>query len=425
MGVARARVNALAPRRALALALGLGLAARVGVLTVGLADPQRFFTLDAGQYMQLARDLRGGYLEPASDMFSVGLLRTPGYPLFAAPWLSAGGPAAVVAGQIVLSAVVVALAFVLARRLFDAPAAGLAAIVLALDPASIVYTCLLQPETLFTLLLLASALAWWTALLGSVAAAALTGALVGLATLTRPIAVFLPLALLVTPWLRSEFRKARRPAVVIALLLPFALIAGGWIARNALVAGAPVLSTIEGTNLLYYRAAGALAEERGARIEETRAELEREIKARVPPGATSAERSRIESARAIEILGEHRKGAVTSALRGAAKLLAGTGLTALSGLRGDREPERVEGGLEVMLGGLFAFVLAMLYLASCWGAATAIRRDHRASLAFLGVLLLYFLLISTGPEANTRFRVPMTPFLAALAGLGWSRMLAR
>ena len=418
-------MNALAPRRALAVALGLGLAVRLAVFTVGLADPQRFFTLDAGQYMQLARDLRGGYLEPTSDLFSVGLLRTPGYPLFAAPWLGAGGPAAVIAGQMLLSAGVVALAFVLARRLFDAPAAGFAAIVLALDPGSVVYTCLLQPETLFTLLLLASALAWWTALLGSTAAAALAGALAGLATLTRPIAVFLPLALLVTPWLRSEFRKARRPAVLIALLLPFALIAGGWITRNALVAGAPVLSTIEGTNLLYYRAAGALAEERGAPIEQTRAELEREIVARVPPGATPAERSRIESARAVEILGEHPGGAVTSALRGAAKLLAGTGMTALSGLRGDREPERVEGGLEVTLSGLFALPLGLSYLAACWGAATAIRSDQRAPLVFLAVFLFYLLLISAGPEANTRFRVAMTPFLAALAGLGWSRMLAR
>jgi hypothetical protein len=38
--------------------------------------------------------------------------------------------------------------------LFDASAAGCAALLLALDPASVVYTCLLQPETLFTVLLL-------------------------------------------------------------------------------------------------------------------------------------------------------------------------------------------------------------------------------------------------------------------------------
>ena len=390
---AHARVNGLAPRRALAGALCLGLAARLTVFALGLPDSRRFFTLDAGHYVQLARDLRGGYLDGTSELFSLGLLRTPGYPLFAAPWLAAGGPAAVIVAQILLSAAAVALAFVLARRLFDAAAAGFAAIVLALDPASVVYTGLLQPETLFTLLLLASALAWRTALDGSAAAAALAGLLVGLASLTRPIAVFLPLALLVTPWLRSEFSKARRPAVLLAFLAPSVLITGGWIARNGLVAGAPVLSTIEGTNLLYYRAAGALAEERGASIEETRAELASEMNARVAAGSSAAERSRLESARAFEVLRKHPKGVVTSALRGAAKLLIGTGMTALSGLRGDREPELVQGRIEGLLSGLFALALGLLYLAASWGAATAIRRDQRASLAFLGVFLLYFLLI--------------------------------
>lgn len=418
-------MSGLAPRRALAVALGLGAAARLLLFALGLQDPRRFFTLDAEHYVLLARDLAGGYLDPKSELFSVGLLRTPGYPLFAAPWLSAGGPAAVIAGQILLSAAVVALAFVLARRLFDAPAAGLAAIVLALDPASVVYTCLLQPETLFSLLLLASALAWWTALEGSLTAAALAGTLAGLATLTRPIAVFLPLALLLLPWLHSEFRKARRPAVLIALLLPFALIAGGWIARNAVVAGAPVLSTIEGTNLLYYRAAGALAEERGTPIEETRAELEREIRAGVPAAATSAERSRLESARALEILLAHPLGAAASALRGAFKLLAGTGLTALSSLRGDPEPERITGGRERLLSVALGLLLACLYLAASSGVLAAIRGGATASLVFLAVFLLYFLVISAGPEANTRFRVPMAPFLAALAGLGWSRRLVR
>lgn len=238
------------PRQALLIALGLGLAARLAAFAAGSPEPRRFFTLDAGHYLQLARDLRGGYLDPSAETFSVGLLRTPGYPLFAAPWLAIGGPAALVLGQILLASSSIVLTFVLARRLFDTAAAGGAAIVLALDPASVVYACLLQPETLFTLILVAAALAWRTALLGSARAAAVTGVLLGFATLTRPIAVFSPLALLLAPWLSAAFTKARRPAVAAALLVPFLSLAGGWTVRNWLVAGAPVLSTIEGTNLL-------------------------------------------------------------------------------------------------------------------------------------------------------------------------------
>jgi len=418
-------VSGLAPRRALAVALGLGVAARLAVFALGLSHPQRFLTLDAEHYVLLARDLAGGYLDPKSELFPVGLMRTPLYPAFAAPWLALGGPPALSAGQILLSAAAIGLVFVLARRLFDATSAGCAAILLALDPASIVYACLLQPETLFTLLLLASALAWRTALDGSAAAAAVAGFLLGLATLTRPIAVFLPLLLAVTPWLRPEFGKARRPAIAAALLVPFLCLAGGWIVRNRLVADAPVLSTIEGTNLLYYRAAGALAEERGVTIEETRAELEDEMKQRVPGGSTPAQRSSVASARAFEILIGHPGGAAVSTLRGGVRLLAGTGMTVLSGLRGDPEPERLAGGVELALAAGCALLLGVLYLGAAGGAAAAIRRGDQGALVFLAAFVLYLLLISAGPEANTRFRVPMAPFLATLAGLGWSRMLAR
>ncbi len=270
---------------------------------------------------------------------------------------------------------------------------------------------------------MAGALAWRTALRGSPGAAAIAGLLFGLATLTRPIAVLLPLVLTPTPWLLAEWSKARRLAVLLALLLPFGLLSGGWIARNWAVAAAPVLSTIEGTNLLYYRAAGALAEERGVAIDETRRELELEMKQRVPAGATAAERSQIESARALEILRSHRRGAARSALKGAARLLGGTGMTALSGLRGDAEPERVETTAETAWQAGFASLLGMLYVGAGMGAVAALRSGRRAALALLAVFVLYFLLISAGPEANTRFRVPMAPFLATLAGLGWSSKL--
>jgi 4-amino-4-deoxy-L-arabinose transferase-like glycosyltransferase len=417
-------VSALPPRRALVIALILGTAARLAILALALPDARRFFTLDAEHYVLLAGDLQAGYFEGASSLFPVGLMRTPGYPLFAAAWLGVGGPAALALGQVLLAATEIALVFALARRLFDAASAGCAAILFALDPASAVYTCLLQPETLFTLLLLAGALSFREALDGSARAALVAGILFGLATLTRPIAVLLPLALVAVA-LRPELRRGRRLPLALALLAPYLLLAGGWVLRNARVAGAPVLSTIEGTNLLYYRAAGALAEERGVAIEDARAELEREMAARVPPGASAAVKSRIESERGLALLAQHPRGAALSMLRGGLRLLAGTGLTALSGLRGDPEPERLDGAGEKALAAAFALLLGSLYLGAAAGASRAMREGARPALLFLAAFIAYFLLLSAGPEANTRFRVPIAPFVAVLAGFGWSRMLAR
>jgi len=77
------------------------------------------------------------------------------------------------------------------------------------------------------------------------------------------------------------------------------------------------------------------------------------------------------------------------------------------------------------MGAAFALLLAALYVGVAAGTWAAVRGAFLPSLVFVAVFALYLLLISSGPEATTRFRVPMAPFLAALAGLGWSRIVAR
>ena len=49
------------------------------VVPLALPDPSRFFTLDAQQYIALARDLQGGYVDPASPLWNTGLFRTPSW----------------------------------------------------------------------------------------------------------------------------------------------------------------------------------------------------------------------------------------------------------------------------------------------------------------------------------------------------------
>ena len=109
---------------------------------------------------------------------------------------------------------------------------------------------------------------------------------------------------------------------------------------------------------------------------------------------------------------------LSSAAEGVARLTLGTGLTALSGLRGDPDPERVVGPLEHLLQALFALLLGVSYLAATLGVVWLIRKREFASLATVVVFLLYFVLISAGPEANTRFRIPAMPFIAILGGVG-------
>jgi hypothetical protein len=131
-------------------------------------------------------------------------------------------------------------------------------------------------------------------------------------------------------------------------------------------------------------------------------------------GKSAAERSRLESARAAELLAQHPRGAAIEALLGGARLVAGSGATAFAGVAGTQRAPR-------LLAALFVLFLAALYLGAAAGGFHALRDGRTASLVFLSLFPAYLQLISSGPEATTRFRVPMAPFLAALAGFGWSR----
>lgn len=403
--------------------LMLAFALRLIPFFLALPSPERFYTLDARGYMALAFDLRGGYLEPGSAQWPIGFMRTPGYPLFAGAVLSLSGGsiAALILAQMGLSLLAIVLAYRICDSLFGRKAARIAALALALDPATIVYTNLLQPESLFIVVLLGCLLLWMKALRDlDLPSALAAGALAGMATLTRPIGVLLALPLLAIA-LCVEGGARRKAALFIAASLSSSLFVGGWMARNAAYTGVPFLSSIEGLNFLYYRAAGAIAMDEDRDMEGVRQDLQKEMDRRVGsnpnPGVVSREQSQF----GMQVLKEHPWGALRSAADGVFHLAAGTGLTALSGLRGDPEPERVLGFVEQTLQFLFAALLAALYAFALLGLWRLARARDFTSLSITLSFILYFVVMSAGPEATTRFRVPIAPFLAILAGAGTSR----
>jgi hypothetical protein len=82
---------------------------------------------------------------------------------------------------------------------------------------------------------------------------------------------------------------------------------------------------------------------------------------------------------------------------------------------------------------LFAvFVYALFYILILYtGVAYVVLQIARGELAmssvhiFIWGVLLYFIVVSAGPEAYSRFRVPIMPFLALYAGVGISALYAR
>ena len=121
---------------------------------------------------------------------------------------------------------------------------------------------------------------------------------------------------------------------------------------------------------------------------------------------------------AFRILREHKWGAVKMMGRAAVRMAAGTGLTALSRLRGETGPEPISSTPKRVIEGLQLLLMLMAYVAIARGLILLLAKRRFFEVAVLAGGAAYFVVMSAGPEANTRFRLPATPFLATLAGGG-------
>ena len=141
-------------------------------------------------------------------------------------------------GQALLSAVLALVLYAIGCRLHSSAAGLWAAGLFALDLRFIVEAGSISTETLFSLMLMLTVLAylqarahakpaWWM----------LAGVLAGLTALTRAVAQLLPFVLLAHVWLQRRPRVAGRHQLL--LLAGFAVAVAPWAARNWVVFGSP------------------------------------------------------------------------------------------------------------------------------------------------------------------------------------------
>jgi 4-amino-4-deoxy-L-arabinose transferase-like glycosyltransferase len=402
----------------LAAVLGLATVLRLAVLFAAAGSPQRYWSSDDRDYVGLAFHLHAGYLSDAGHWFDRGLLRTPVYPLVLRAIFDVFGRhyVAVVAVHAVIGTATVFLAFRLARLLLPERYALGAAFLIAIDPASIVFSNLMLTETLFAFLLTATLLLLVHGLEREQAwPAAAAGLVLGVAILTRPIAEYLPLVpALILLATRRRLAVALAVAFVAGALIP----AGAWAIRNHAKTGVATISTIDGHNMLNYRAYDALRESGWSKRRANR-HIAAELAERTHPGENAAKISRAQLSLGVHILLRHPAGAFKSWVRGEAKLLVGPAKTETATLLTGRE--QVRGAwLHALIGLDAAITIAVLVLAVA-GVASA----RSLGLWILIGAAANLIVISGGPEAYSRFRVPVTPVLAVLAASGMRAIRTR
>ena len=365
---------------------------------------------DSAQYLHIAETfLSSGTFagESNAQPNTPILLRTPGYPGFIAAvyMLRMHERAAVILVQILLSAITILLLYHTVKLVTQREGlAFLAALLIAFDPLSLWASQVVLTESVFTLFVVLAvyigvritgarhALLW----------AAVGGASIGISALIRPVSYYLALpyavALAIAAY-QSCRRKARIFALILVTVVAWASIVFPWQWRNHVELQAWQLSAIGDYNLLFYRAAGIVAERDGIALEKAQQQLAEGLS----PNDAPAKFYQSCREKALTVILAHLPNFASITARGALRMCFGPGTETVGSLLGLPPSRFLMASLLSWIGALWMLIII------------GFRRSVRLPFFVPIVIFAYFVAVSSGPEAYARFRAPLMPILAIFA----------
>lgn len=385
------------------------------------------FTKDEAGYLELAQSLTSAYLHPRGRLADLSLLRPPGYPAFLGTLLAPGwGVSTALLMQLLIGCTLVPLTYLLARHLGAQRSSSLvAAGLIAIEPMNLGFAVRPVSETASALLLTGGLILWISSLTPiRCRRLLLAGAVLGLATLVRPMTLyFAPFAFFATvfalPAPRRSWFVAGAALTAGTLLLPSL-----WMVRNWAEFGVPMMSTIEGTNMLEYRGAAIVAERDRVSLEEGRRRVLEEFRRSTHLATDNAHRSRQEMAFGFSLVRQHPGTFAYTAAKGAQRFVISPGYPYLiETLGGDgfhpRSP--VEQAIVV-----YSWTyLSAVYTAVAIGLVRLVRSGRRWLWLPTLTLLGYVLVVTAGGDTVSRFRSPLMPMIAAIAAIGVNVLVDR
>ncbi len=362
-------------------------------------------------------------------------LRPPVYPALIAFFLAAGsGLRGVIVFQELLNlAVAIALYLLLLHATRSRGIALVAALLCAWFPHAAQVAGEILSETLFTALLLAAIIATDLAIHEeSVPLMTTAGLLVGLATMTRPIAIYFAVPVAVVVFLCVKRRAALLTALLIAsLILPLA-----WTYRNLRAAGVATFSTSAAENLLLQWAAGvhvtrnssdlyrltASQQQFGYRAPLHRARLPLFYQAMAlaradgldPRQLNTAQKSVYERRLAIHLLRQHPVALAEIVFSGVVELLL-------------FEPATVALDYSWIPRQAYAAFVWLMFLTLVIAVAGvgAIRRRDRPLALLIVATIGYFTLTASIPETSLRYALAYLPMYFAAVAAGMVELIPR
>ena len=408
--------------------------------------PENAFLPDSFGYEDLAVNLlqQGRFDVPGEPM--VGLIRTPGYPVFVAGIYGIAGriPGWVILVQLILDALTTLLIWRIGRRYFSETIGLLSAFIYAISLNATVGALYLLSDTLFTFLLVVALFflsRYW--LKPDQRWLIFLGVFLGLMPLVRPIGLYLALIWIVfcaiKQWKDSIKRWYSQPLVLGVL---FTVLVAPWILRNYASTGRAMFSAAEAMNLYCCFAPAALAEDEKITFLEARAQVEapfrfQSLNTVEPPQLFRA------ADYAVQIILRHPAGYAKAYFKGVlatlfepaykqwlqllgidytasgflAKMMALDWRGALTGL----SETTVAGWLWLVIPIVNGIYTIVEYVFATWGAYKIFRQssDNQVlALTLLCAITILYLVVAPGTGGGLRFRIPAESLLALLAAVG-------
>ena len=390
-------------------------------------------------FHDLYTDDSPGYILPASNLLAghgfsdaqghPDTLRTPGYPLVILPFLWAHLDLKyLVLFQHLLRVLIIvataASAFHLSRSRRQAILVG---VLLSVDLPFLRSANNVMTEVVFTVALaIALKLLWKESSESSerMVSIVAAGLICGATVLIRPVSIFLFVP--VTIYFFLIYRNSKWRAA-LAFCVAFLCLPAGWAARNEVKANYFGVSSISGYSILQYRAAGVLAiNDPGdfyANLEKRQVELEaqachelKHIRGADCSQMSDPAKSAYYAQFGRRIVSRHPFAYIKLALRGFGMMMLTGSPASLSGMTG-------------LSFGVAAKVL-LLYTVPCLVFAVVGLKQYwsrnRAFFWLAGLVIGYFVLVSSGAETFARFRIPILPLYSILIAQGldsaWQRL---
>jgi len=371
-------------------------------------------------------------------------VRTPGYPIFISMIYFIFGikPWVVSLIQVLLNIISLIMVYVGAKMIFNKQVAIISAVLFAIDPHTILHSIIPATETLFVLIFLVSILILIYGLrCKKIIFFLISGFLLGLATLVRPIAQFFPIVVigLILSYPRIKF--VFRLKMIISFSLIFLLIIAPWLYRNYSEYNHLSLCCIKGLMFLHIVSVTE-AGKTGKSVDQMYAEFRKKAEEQ---GANETNNpfdyyqilTRIEKNYIIAnwklYIPMHLKGMANMFLS-----LYTSQICWLLGLESNRLPWEVfqspsmlktvrgffksKSNHEIMIGMFIGIFLLINYLAFFFGSISMICEKRYMDLIIISSVIMYFTVL-TGVAGLAQYKLPIIPFYNIVSAQGLFKIL--